>query len=81
MGNNSIGEEVIELINHRDLRFIRRALAGQGFHIVQTPNRFWIIVGEHGRAAFLRPEADLIDWHNALMRLKETGLIDWPPEW
>lgn len=65
-----------------ELRFIRRALEAQGFTILRTRRGFWTIRDSNGLlVTFLVPEAELVDWHNALLNMKERGLLVWPPEW
>lgn len=70
-------------MDERELAFISKALAQQGFYIEPKTGRngkFWLVRAPTEEVMLiLSQEADELDWDEALIQLRNAGLIIWPP--
>lgn len=68
-------------MSEKELHFIVWALLEQGLFVGHTASGFWVIRDVNGRTVtYLLPDADEVDWHNALLDLKQRGILIWPPD-
>ena len=68
-------------MTERELAFIAKALAKQGFYIEQTRHgAYWLIRAPTEEVvAFLSEDADELVWDETLVNLRQRQLIIWPP--